>query len=229
MSDKPSIVEALSKVMADVQAVGKKSRNTEQGYNFRGVDAVVNAVGPELRKHGVIVLPMLEHAAYRDVTTSRGKPSRECTVQVRYRFYGPAGDFIEAVVPGESMDFGDKGAAKAMSVAYRIALLQALCIPTDEPDPDAQAYERGRQGEWEQAARPPTPDQVEWFNTLVKAVQQAKDSDDMRAVWLGPVKSAHDNRRITDGQLSKLRAMRDIRLDGWRAEPVGDGGEPNAG
>jgi len=139
-----TIAQALAAVMADVQSVAKTGRNTEQGYNFRGVDAVVNAVGPALRKHGVVVLPMLETAAYRDVTTSRGKPSRECTVQVRYQFFGPNGDHVDAVVPGESMDFGDKGAAKAMSVAYRIALLQVLCIPTDDPEPDSQSYERAR-------------------------------------------------------------------------------------
>lgn len=157
MTEKPTVVELLSKVMDAVQAVGKKQRNLEQNYSFRGVDAVVNAVGPELRKQGVVVIPVLQEAAYRDVTTSRGKPSRECTVKVCYRFYGPAGDHIEAVVPGESMDFGDKGAAKAMSVAYRIALLQALCIPTDEPEPDSHTYERAHD-EWE-TARPATKDQ----------------------------------------------------------------------
>lgn len=140
---KPTIHEALSAVMAEVQAVGKGDRNTAQGYQFRGIDAVVNAVGPVLRKHGVIAVPHQTEARYRDVQTSNGKASRECTVNVTYRFYGPAGDFIDANVPGESMDFGDKGAPKAMSVAYRIALLQALCIPTDEPDPDAQSFDRG--------------------------------------------------------------------------------------
>jgi hypothetical protein len=29
-----------------------------------------------------------------------------------------------------------------MSVAFRIALLQALALPTSEPDPDASSYER---------------------------------------------------------------------------------------
>ena len=29
-----------------------------------------------------------------------------------------------------------------MSVAFRTALLQALALPTDEPDPDSQVYER---------------------------------------------------------------------------------------
>ncbi|HVM20275.1 MAG TPA: ERF family protein [Egibacteraceae bacterium] len=138
----PPVVVALSKVMEDVRAVRKGDRNQQQGYAFRGIDAVVNAVGPALRRHGVVVVPMLEEVHYRDVTTSTGKPSRECTVKVRYRFHGPAGDYIDCVTPGESMDFGDKGAPKAMSVAYRIALLQALCLPTDESDADAQTYER---------------------------------------------------------------------------------------
>ena len=37
---------ALSAVMDDVQAVKKGDRNTQQNYNFRGIDAVINAVGP---------------------------------------------------------------------------------------------------------------------------------------------------------------------------------------
>jgi hypothetical protein len=45
-------------------------------------------------------------------------------------------------VPGEAFDSGDKATAKAMSVAFRIALLQGLSLPTDETDPDAQTYER---------------------------------------------------------------------------------------
>jgi hypothetical protein len=139
---KPTVIEALSKVMEDVRAVAKGDRNPEFGYQFRGIDAVVNAVGPVLRQHGVIVMPLGGEVTYRDVQTSKGKPSRECTVKWRYRFYGPEGDFIDAEVPGESMDSGDKGTAKAMSVAYRVLLLQALCIPTGERDPDADTYER---------------------------------------------------------------------------------------
>ena len=153
MTAKPTVFEALAAVMGDVRAVGKGDRNSQQGYQFRGIDAVVNAVGPVLRKHGVVVVPQLEEVHYRDVQTSTGKASRECTVKVRYRFYGPAGDHIDCVTPGESMDFGDKGGPKAMSVAFRIALLQALCLPTDDPDPDGQNYERG-----ERPAEPPPAD-----------------------------------------------------------------------
>jgi len=140
-----TIFEALSAVMEDVREVRKTGRNLDQNYSFRGVDAVVNAVGPSLRKHHVLLLPELLESAYRDVQTSRGKPAREVTVRVKYTFVGPAGDTVEVIVPGESMDSGDKGTAKAMSVAYRIALLQALCIPTDEADPDEKSYERSNE------------------------------------------------------------------------------------
>ena len=97
---------------------------------------------PVLRKYGVVPLPQLLDVGYRDVRTSRDKPAREVTVRVRYRFVGPAGDHLDVEVPGEAMDHGDKGTAKAMSVAMRIALLQALCLPTDEPDADTGSYER---------------------------------------------------------------------------------------
>lgn len=150
MTDHPSIYAAFSAAMEEVQAVRKEGFNESQRYNFRGIDQVVNAVGPIFRKHHIIPMPHSCAASFRDVLTSTGKPTREVTVAATYRFYGPAGDFIEAVVPGESLDSGDKGTAKAMSVAYRIVLLQSLCIPTDDKDPDQDSYERA-------AAAPPDP------------------------------------------------------------------------
>jgi len=144
MTDKPTVYEAWSKVMEDVQAIGKNQTNSTPGqnYKFRGVDAVMNAVGPVLRQHKVIVVPEFVEQTHRDVLTTKGNPSREATVLVTYRVYGPAGDSFTMQAPGESMDSGDKGTPKAMSVAYRTVLLQALTIPTDEPDPDSQTYER---------------------------------------------------------------------------------------
>lgn len=143
MTDTKSVYEALNDVMAEVRSVGKGDYNQKQGFAFRGIDAVVNAVGPVLRRHRVIVVPSATEAHYRDVMSAKQTPMRECTVVVTYRIYGPAGDHIDAQVAGEAMDIGDKGTPKAMSVAFRTALLQALCLPTNEPDPDHDTYERG--------------------------------------------------------------------------------------
>lgn len=153
MSEEPTPIHVVVAAIKErVGAVGKTSRNNDQGYDFRGVDAVVNAVAPVLNEHGVIIAPVSTVANHRDVQTSRGKPARECTVIVTYRWTGPAGDYMDTQVAGEAMDQGDKGAAKAMSVAYRICLLQTLNLPTDERDPDHDTYERGDAVEEDPAA-----------------------------------------------------------------------------
>jgi ERF superfamily len=143
VSDKPTVFEIFADVKREVRAVGKDSRNATQGFNFRGIDAVVNAAAPALDKHGVITATELESIAYATVEVGQKRtPMAHVRVEVTYRFYGPGGDSFPVKVPGEAMDSGDKGTAKAMSVAYRIALLQALNLPTSEPDPDSQSYER---------------------------------------------------------------------------------------
>lgn len=137
------IVKAISKVMEDVGAVRKGDRNTHQNFNFRGIDAVVNAVSPALRKHGIVVSPSVLDYQYE--TVSVGNPAKNMAsvrVMVRYTFHASDGTTLEVTVPAESFDSGDKATAKAMSVAFRTALLQTLCLPTDETDPDAQTYER---------------------------------------------------------------------------------------
>lgn len=143
MADTPTVHQALNKVMGDVQAVKKDSKNQAQKFNFRGIDAVMNAVGPALRKHGVTILPEDVDVHRSNGTTANGKQIAEAVINVTYRVYGPGGDSIHGKVAAEAADFGDKAIAKAMSVAYRTFLLQALTIPTDDPDPDGESFERG--------------------------------------------------------------------------------------
>ena len=139
----PTISQSLSEIMKAVGAIAKKDKNTSQGFNFRGIDSVVNAVSPALQKHGVIVVPRVDDYQYETVEIGRNRTAMgHVKVKVTYAFIGQAGDAISATVVGEAMDSGDKATAKAMSVAFRTALLQALCLPTDEPDPDATSYER---------------------------------------------------------------------------------------
>lgn len=137
------IVKLLSQVMAEVGAVRKGDRNQQQNFSFRGIDAVTNAVSPALRKAGVIVTPQVIDYQYGSVTVgSKGTVMGHVKVMVRYTFHAPDGSSLETIVPAESFDSGDKATAKAMSVAFRTCLLQTLCLPTDEVDPDATSYER---------------------------------------------------------------------------------------
>lgn len=209
--EKPSVIEALSRVMGDVQAVGKESRNSQQGYAFRGVDAVMNAVGPALRRHGVVIVPEHVETHYRDAQTTSGKATREVTVVVTYRAHGPAGDSIVLQAPGEALDVSDKGTPKAMSVAYRTALLQALTIPTDEPDPDAAYYERAGAAP---AAPPPSavPSEAAMRRMFALASQKLGGPEGPFKNWLAATHSYTGSRKDLSGaqvawiidELSKL-------------------------
>lgn len=169
----PTIVQALVAVKSDVGAVGKSERNQQQGFQFRGIDAVLNAVSPALIAHGVIVAPVATSADFGTVEVgSRRTPMGHCRVNVTYRFYGPAGDHLDVQVAAESMDSGDKATAKAMSVAYRIALLQALSLPTDEPDPDSQSYERS----------PASATDHAWMADVEKRIEAVADMPSLAAI-----------------------------------------------
>lgn len=173
----PSVYAALSAVMADVRAVGKDGFNTHQSYKFRGIDATVNAVGPALRAHNVIVVPDVLSVVYDSVTTTQNKASTACRVHVAYTFYGPRGDSLRATVIGEAWDSGDKSAPKAMSVAFRTALLQALTLPTDDPDPDSETFERSTE-----PTASPQPSPEKWAE-FCAAITAAADADAVRGLW----------------------------------------------
>ena len=159
----------LAKVMRSVDHVGKGDFNSHQKFSFRGIDGVLNAVGPALREHNVVVYPRLHDVSYEEVKTSGGKASTACRVVVDYVFASSDGSTVETRVAAESWDTGDKAMPKAMSVAMRTALIQALALPTDEPDPDSFTYTREAADE---------------KNERVAAkIEAAGTVDELRALW----------------------------------------------
>ena len=166
----------LAKVMRSVDHVGKNDVNKHQHFSFRGIDGVLNAVGPALREHNVVVYPRLQDVTYEEVKTSGGKASTACRVVVDYIFASVDGSTVETRVAAESWDTGDKAMPKAMSVAMRTALIQALALPTDEPDPDSFTYTREAADEKKErdAAK------IERVDAEIKA---ATTVDELRALW----------------------------------------------
>ena len=166
----------LAKVMRSVDHVGKGDFNSHQKFNFRGIDGVLNAVGPALREHNVVVYPRLHDVAYEEVKTSGGKASTACRVVVDYVFASVDGSTVETRVAAESWDTGDKAMPKAMSVAMRTALIQALALPTDEPDPDSFTYTR-------EAADEKKERDAAKIQRVSDGIKAAKTVDELRALW----------------------------------------------
>lgn len=137
-----SIFESISKVMGEIGAVGKNTKNQQQGFMYRGIDAVMNAINPALVKHKVFVVPEVLEQTREERTNAKGTTLIYSIIKVKYTFYAEDGTSVSATVIGEGMDTGDKATNKAMSIAFKYACFQVFCIPTEEMvDPDAECHE----------------------------------------------------------------------------------------
>lgn len=147
---KKNIFESINMVMAEIGAVGKTSKNQSQGFMYRGIDAVMNALSPAMVKAKIFVVPeVLDQNREERTSVKRDRDGSERTstllysiLKVKFTFYAEDGSSVSAVVIGEGMDSGDKATNKAMSIAFKYACFQVFCIPTEEMvDPDAECHE----------------------------------------------------------------------------------------
>ena len=134
----PLIYKKIIEVMADINAIGKDRRNQQQGFQFRGIDDVMNELHSSLAKCGVFVLPKVLEETRTTGKTKNGGDMFYTRLKINFGFYAEDGSHVDAVVIGEAMDTGDKASNKALSIGLKYAMLQVFCIPTeDDKDPDA--------------------------------------------------------------------------------------------
>ena len=135
------VYEAINKIQAELASVGiaKDSRNQAQGYNFRGIDSVYNALANLLANNGLCILPRCTERICVERVTAKGTTLFYVTIRVEFDFVAREDGSKHTIITyGEAMDSGDKATNKAMSAAYKYACLQAFCIPT-EGDNDADS------------------------------------------------------------------------------------------
>ena len=127
-----NIYESISAIMAECPAIGKDQKNPQQGFKYRGIDDVMNALQHLLAKYKVFATPEVLESSREERVTSRGGTLIYSILKVRYTFYAEDGSSVSATVQGEGMDSSDKGSNKALSSAFKYAMFQVFCIPTEE-------------------------------------------------------------------------------------------------
>lgn len=140
------VTHAIANVIRDMDGVGKDQYNS-QGWMFRGIEDITAALKVQLGKHGVCLIPKTKKITYEDVIVG-GKPWREATVTMTWRAYGPLGDSVViGPVVGKGRDNSDKDVSKAMSMAFKYALLHTFCIADpDQQDADREKHETDSYG-----------------------------------------------------------------------------------
>ena len=140
------IYKAITSAMADITPIAKSKKNAQQGFQYRGIDDVMNELSPILTKHKIFIYPEVINVDRSERVvekTEKGYAKQQVIIYscltIKYHFAHEDGSEICVVVVGEGMDYGgDKASNKAMAIALKYACLQVFCIPTDDiPDPDA--------------------------------------------------------------------------------------------
>ncbi len=133
----PLIYSKMVNIMQQTKAISKSEKNQQQGFKFRGIDNVMNELHEIFAKNEVFILQEVQNFTTENRPTKSGGTNTFTRATIRFRYTTTDGSFVETTNVGESMDSGDKGMNKAMSIALKYSLLQMLLIPTDEAkDPD---------------------------------------------------------------------------------------------
>ena len=145
----PLIYKLLPKAAEKIGAITKEKRNAQQGYNFRGIDDVLNAIHPVFAELQITPVPQVLESHREERTTVKGGNLIYTVMRVAVSFVATDGSSVKAIVIGEAMDSADKSSNKAMSAAFKYACFQVLSIPTEETeDADATTPEPSRPKEY---------------------------------------------------------------------------------
>lgn len=138
-----SVYKAINAVQSDLSKTGIAKDKQAQGYRFRGIDDVYNAVSPLLAKHGLCILPRILNRTVSERHNKNGTALFYVVVEAEFDFVcAEDGSKHTVKTFGEAMDVSDKATNKAMSAAYKYAAFQAFAIPTEgDNDADATTHE----------------------------------------------------------------------------------------
>ena len=136
----PEVYAAVNAVSAELARAGlpKQNFNLQDDYFYRSIDDVIGCLAPLLATHRLCVLPRAVERSAVDRAGLNNTVLTHVTLKVAFDLISVEDGSCHTVRSfGEALDDSDKATAKAMSAAYKSAMLQAFCIPiAGEDDSD---------------------------------------------------------------------------------------------
>jgi hypothetical protein len=200
----PSIIEVIGDVKRNMRAVGKTQQNVDQGYSFRGISDVMDALAPLLARHGIVYVPHVEDVTITERPTRSGGTQIMAVCRTAWVIYGPSGDYIEAVTYGQGLDTSDKSVNKAATAAEKYMLTQVFAIAFRDEEADRWSPQAeplpGRDAQPGRDGMPTTPELLAMLDGY--AAQLSIDRDAITAKW------RHENGDLPLEALDSLDATR---------------------
>ncbi len=128
----------LAAITGALEPVRKDAVHSQQHFAYVTEAAVLAAVRAELAARSVQAYPSFHIEDVREVgqPTSSGMPQLLVTVAGTLTFAcGDSGETVDVLMVGQAIDAAGNGATKAMTGAFKTALLKTFLLPTAEDTP----------------------------------------------------------------------------------------------
>ncbi len=207
MSEGKHVYEAINQVTAAMasEGLGKTRKNDQQGYRFRGIDDVYNAIARHLANAKLCMLPRVASRSVTERPTKTGGVSTYVVLEVDFTLVSAVDGSSHCIrTIGEAMDTADKATNKAMSAAMKYACLLAFQIPT-EGDNDADAHHLEPVAPLEKQLA----SSIAWGaleKQLADTLRGAKTKGELMEAWTAVLDQA---RTAPNGTLARLAAVKD--------------------
>lgn len=133
--NKMNIYQRIQAVMQDIQYLAKDDQVAFGTTKYKAIseEKVTTSVRSSMIKNGLVMYPETQEISMQEIS----KEKQITTVNVTYRMVNVdnPNEQIMIASSGQGSDTQDKGSGKAMTYAFKYALLRTFMIPTGE-DPD---------------------------------------------------------------------------------------------
>jgi hypothetical protein len=139
----PSVYAAINAITAEfaTHGIAKTHVNHVDDYKYRSIDDLLDRLAPLLGRHKLCVLPRVKQRLVTDRADEQGRLLLQVALRVSFKLTSvDDGSSYKVEAYGEALDSGDKATAKAMSAAYKSAMIQTFCIPCGTEDADRTSY-----------------------------------------------------------------------------------------
>ncbi len=190
MSKSRNIYQRMHDIMQDVSYIQKEDKKVNNQYKFVSHDAVTAKIRVGLLNHGVMAVPN-----FFDISQDGNKTC--CSMEMTFICIDNPDDRL--AIPcagfGQGIDPQDKGAGKAMSYAYKYAILKVFALETgDDPERDSIEHVDSDQCK-----------ATELYHKLNNNLAEFEDGKEFKQWWSVDIKSDREElKRLDVSQSNKL-------------------------
>lgn len=223
------IFKRLAEASKAIVGVQKTSKNQQQGFMYRSIDAIYNGIHEAMANAEIFTTTrIIQVIKEKEVTNSKGGVGYHIILEIEFTFYASDGSSVKEVTWGEAIDWGDKCINKCMAIAHKYALMQIFTIPTEDlEDPDASSPEvqktapesqkKGAIIKQSQKLKPPEKPkkEVSILDTITSHFRKLNITDEMLEIFLGKPLD-----HLDESDLERLRELANAIKSGLKFEDI---------